>query len=91
MGIEMGENKTDIAGVYIEGVMKGYPAQKAGLKQGDIIVEFDGVEVKTPYELLAQILRHNVGDVIQLKVYRGGDYLMIDLELVKAPVVESAK
>ncbi len=91
MGIEMGENKTDIAGVYIQGVMERYPAEEAGLKEGDIIVEFDGTDVKTPYELLAQILRHNVRDVIQLRVYRNGGYLMLSLELVEAPVVENTK
>ena len=91
MGIEMGENKTEIAGVYIQGVMKRYPAEEAGLKEGDIIVEFDGTEVKTPYELLAHILRHNVGDVIQLKVHREGSYLMLSIELIEAPVIENTK
>lgn len=83
MGIEMGENETDIAGVYINDVVKGYPAEKAGIKKGDIIVEFDGVAVKTPYELLAQILRHDAGDVVQIKIYRDGDYQTISLELVE--------
>jgi len=91
IGIEMGENKTDIAGVYIQGVMKRYPAEEAGLKEGDIIVEFGGTEVKTPYELLAQILRHNVGDVIQLRVYREGSYLMLSIELIESPVIENTK
>ena len=83
MGIEMGENETDIAGVYVSNVMKGYSAEKAGIKKGDIIVEFDGVAVKTPYELLARILRHNVGDAVQIKIYRDGDYQTVSLELVE--------
>jgi len=83
MGIEMVENETDMAGVYINNVIEGYPAEKAGMKKGDIIVEFDGIAVKTPYELLAQILRHNVGDVVQIKIYRDGDYQTISLELVE--------
>jgi len=83
MGIEMGENETDIAGVYVNNVIKGYSAEKAGIKKGDIIVEFDGVAVKTPYELLARILRHNVGDEIQIKIYRDGDYQTASLELVE--------
>jgi len=85
MGIEMGENPTEVIGVYISSVMKGYPAEEAGVKSGDIIVEFNGVEVKTPYELLAQILRHNVGDGIELKIYRDGGYLTLRLTLVEAP------
>lgn len=89
MGIEMGENPTDIVGVYIEGVMEGYPAEKAGLKKGDVIVELDGVEIKTPYELLAQIFRKNVGDVVEIKVYRDGKFLSLSLELVESPVTNS--
>lgn len=85
MGIEMGENKTDVVGVYIKSVMKGYPAEKAGLREGDVIVEFNGTKIQTPYELLAQILRHNVGDVVELKVYRDGDYIDINVELVESP------
>lgn len=85
MGIEMGENTTDVVGVYIRSVMKGYPAHKAGLRAGDVIVEFNGVALRSPYELLAQILRHNVGDVVELKVYRGGQYLTLKVELVETP------
>jgi serine protease Do len=69
--------------VYVNNVIKGYSAEKAGIKKGDIIVEFDGVAVKTPYELLARILRHNVGDEIQIKIYRDGDYQTVRLELVE--------
>ncbi|MDZ7838616.1 MAG: trypsin-like peptidase domain-containing protein [Actinomycetota bacterium] len=85
IGVEMGENPTDILGVYINSVMDGYPAQKAGIRQGDIIVEFAGKEVQTPYELLAQILRHNVGDNIRVKLYRDGNNIELDLNLAEAP------
>ncbi|MGM0368049.1 MAG: S1C family serine protease [Actinomycetota bacterium] len=85
MGIEMGNNPTEVLGVYINSVMDGYPAEEAGIKSGDIITKFDGVRIKTPYELLAQILRHNVGDMVDLEVYRNGEYINIELELVKAP------
>jgi len=81
IGIEMGENTTDIVGVYVESVMNEYPAEKAGIKQGDVIVEFNKIEVKNPYKFLSQILRHNVGDIVQLKVYRNGDYITLNVEL----------
>jgi S1-C subfamily serine protease len=53
IGVEMGENSTDIVGVYINNAPEGYPASEAGIKAGDIITKFDGVEVKTSYELFA--------------------------------------
>lgn len=89
LGIEMGENKTGIAGVYIVNAMEGYPADKAGIKSGDIITEFSGVEVQNPLELIAQILRHNVGDSVKTKIYRGGQYLDITMELVESPLTQS--
>ncbi|MBA7699166.1 Periplasmic pH-dependent serine endoprotease DegQ [subsurface metagenome] len=89
IGVEMGENRTDIVGVYIENAMEGYPAVEAGIKSGDIITEFDGAVVQTPFELFAQILRLNVGDIVELEVYRDGEYLTITLELVEAPITEN--
>jgi len=89
IGIEMEENKTDIIGVYIKNTTEGYPAEKAGIKSGDIITEFDGVEVQNPLELIAQILRRDVGDVVNIKIYRDGEYLNITLELVESPVTEN--
>jgi len=89
IGIVMGENNTDISGVYIENVAKGYPAEKAGIKPGDIITEFDGVEVKNPLELIARILRHNVGDTVIAKIYRDDKYLNITLELTESPLTKN--
>ncbi len=81
IGIEMGENKTEVKGVIVHKVSKGYPAEKAGIREGDVITEFDGKIVETPYQLLAQILRHNVGDDVILKVYRDGSLLSINVAL----------
>jgi serine protease Do len=88
IGVEMGENKTDITGVYINDAPEGYPASEAGIKTGDIISKFDGVEVKTSYELFAQILRHDVGDVVEVEIYRDGEYLTVTLKLVENPVTQ---
>jgi serine protease Do len=89
IGIEMGENDTDIAGVYISSVTEGYPAKEAGMLTGDIITEFDGVEVKNPYELFGRILRYNVGDIVDIEIYRNGDYLTITMELVESPLTQN--
>jgi len=88
IGVEMGENKTDITGVYINDAPEGYPASEAGIKTGDIISKFDGVEVKTSYELFAQILRHDVGDVVEVEIYRVGEYLTVTLKLVENPATQ---
>ncbi|MHB1253224.1 MAG: S1C family serine protease [Candidatus Humimicrobiaceae bacterium] len=81
MGIEMGQNTSDVKGVYIKSVTKGNAAEKAGIKQGDIITEFGAEKIETPYQLLAQIVRHNVGDSITLKISRDGKIIDINLIL----------
>lgn len=85
MGIEMGDNNTDIKGVFINSVTSGYPAEKAGIKSGDIVTEIAGKQVETQYQLLAQILRKNVGDIVSVKIYRQGTYLTFNIELAERP------
>jgi S1-C subfamily serine protease len=87
MGIEMGTNNTEVKGVYINNVTKGYPAEKAGLAAGDIITEFGGVKVESPYQLLAKILSYNVGDKIELIIYRNGSYVSLSVLLIEKPAI----
>jgi len=83
MGIEMGQNSSNIKGVYIKSIVAGKPAEQAGIKQGDIITEFDGVKTETPYELLAQVIRHNVGDSVTIKISRDDKIIDTNLTLVE--------
>jgi len=91
IGVEMGENETDIVGVYIVKAQDGYPAKEAGIKNGDVIVEFDGVKVTTPYELFAEMLKSDVGDEVRLKIYRDNEYIIFDVVLVEAPYTENTE
>jgi len=90
MGIEMGQNTTDVPGVLISMVQKGYPADKAGIKAGDILTVFDGEPVRTNFELLAQMLRHNVGDTVTVNIYRNGNNLSLNVTLVESPVTSQS-
>jgi len=49
------------------------------------------VEVKNPLELIARILRHNVGDTVIAKIYRDDKYLNITLELTESPLTKNIK
>ncbi len=57
-------------GIYVNEVESGSPAEKAGLLAGDIIVEADGTVVTSTSQLQGIINAKNVGDTVQLKVYR---------------------
>jgi len=89
IGVEMGPNETDIVGVYIINTQDGYPANEAGIRIGDVVVEFDGVQIKTPYELFAEMLKSDVGDRVELTVFRDGKYIIFNLILVEAPYSEN--
>jgi S1-C subfamily serine protease len=88
IGIEMGNNTTDIPGVLITSVVSGKPAELAGLKAGDIITEIGGGAIDSSYQLLAQLLRHNVGDSVTIKYYRDNTYSTVNVELIEKPQAE---
>ncbi len=52
------------------GVTAGGPADKAGLKAGDLILEIDGVEINSSDELIVAIRSRNVGDKVKIKFKR---------------------
>jgi S1-C subfamily serine protease len=56
--------------VIIGGVAPGSPADKAGLKKGDRIIEFDGVDLKTWRDLTDRIAASSAGDAVTLLVQR---------------------
>lgn len=58
------------AGVRIENVEEGSPADEAGLQAYDIITEINGVRVYTNDELIAQIDQYAAGDTVELTICR---------------------
>ena len=65
------ENKLE-EGVYVVGVQEFSPAEKAGLKIGDLIVEFGGKRVKTLEELNQVKSQYNDGDSVPVEIIRDG-------------------
>lgn len=66
-------------------VTSGSPAARAGLKQGDIILEFDGKRI-TPNESLAHfIAEKNVGDIVSLRIRSGSEERIVPVTLIERP------
>lgn len=59
------------AGVGVSSVRPGGPAEKAGLKAGDVIVKFAGIPVGDVHEYMAALETVDVGDEIDIVVKRG--------------------
>ncbi|WP_456407196.1 DegQ family serine endoprotease [Caldithrix abyssi] len=68
-------------GVFVTSVIEGSAADKAGIKEGDVILSVDGKEVNRPNELQAKIGIKNPGDVVTLKVWRDGKELTVKAKL----------
>lgn len=68
-------------GALISEVIKDSPADKAGLKQGDIILEYNKVPVKSLQSFRNEVSLMNPGASIQLKVNRKGQILSIPVVL----------
>ena len=58
-------------GVRFADVRDGTPAGKAGLKAGDILIEFDGKEIANLYDFTYALRAHKPGDEVLVKVIRG--------------------
>ena len=72
-------------GAYVRGVEDYSPAEKAGLKIGDIIIEADGQKVESMDDLNKIKNTHKIGDKMTLKLYRDGKELSVELTLAEQP------
>jgi S1-C subfamily serine protease len=72
MGIAPTIGATDVTGARIERVQPRSPAAKAGLKAGDVVVEFDGQRIAEWGDLIRAIRSKSPGDEVELKVLKDG-------------------
>jgi serine protease Do len=66
-------------------VVPGSPAEKAGLKEADVILSVDGTDLNESYTLQNAVASHRVGDVITLNVHRDGKDMEIEVTLEEVP------
>ncbi|MDE6615806.1 MAG: trypsin-like peptidase domain-containing protein [Lachnospiraceae bacterium] len=71
-------------GVFIEEVTEGAPAQKAGIQKGDIIVKFNGMEIKTMQSLQEKLALCKAGKKVEVVIKRAdnGEYIEKTMEVV---------
>lgn len=60
-------------GVYLQNVVEDSPAEKAGLKKGDVIRKFDGVTVSSLSEIKSSLDYYEEGEKVELVIYRSDD------------------
>ncbi|MBO4461044.1 MAG: trypsin-like peptidase domain-containing protein [Clostridiales bacterium] len=68
-------------GAVVYGVEEGSPADKAGLKQNDVITAVNGKQISGQSELRSILSSGKEGDVVTLSVYRQGEVIEVEVTL----------
>lgn len=66
VGVSTREQQEGLPGVIIHEVLRGGPAQQAGLQDGDVLVSIDGAQLNSATSLTSVLDRHYPGDVVDL-------------------------
>lgn len=81
---ELGLESTN--GAYVSDVTAGGPADEAGLREGDMIVGIDGMQIHSFDQLISYLFTHeSPGDTILLDILRNNEQIQIDLVLGARP------
>lgn len=72
-------------GALIASVDSNTPAAKAGLKEEDVVLEINGVLIKDDTDFRLRVAEYAPGSKIDLKVFRNGKYLNIEVTLSERP------
>ena len=70
-------------GALITQAFKGMPAEKAGIRRGDVIIEFDKVAIRDSNHLMHVVAAAGVGKTVEVKVIRAGEEKVLKVKLGK--------
>ncbi|MDD5702625.1 MAG: trypsin-like peptidase domain-containing protein [Dehalococcoidales bacterium] len=72
-------------GVLITETVSGAPADRAGIRAGDVITAVDDKPISTRDELVSKIRGYNIGDTVQVTYWRGNSQTTTEVELGQSP------
>jgi len=81
LGVQGDEGAMDIQGARIAHVALNSPAKNAGLEEGDIIVELNGIPVNDWGDLLNAMLASKIGDTVKVKIQRDNQTLTLEVTM----------
>jgi membrane-associated protease RseP (regulator of RpoE activity) len=85
IGVDTGDRKRvpslNTYGVELDDVNRNEPADLAGLKRGDIVIDFAGYAVRTPGDLRYRIYQAVPGSIVPVVVIRGNERIAIDMKV----------
>ncbi len=95
LGVSMGEVSTVDSELYglprtmgalVQSAVPGSPAAAAGLRQEDVIVAVEGVDIERPSQLQVLIAQRRPGDEVTVRFYRNGEPQEVSVRLGTAPL-----
>jgi serine protease Do len=75
----------DLKGALVSGVMKGSPAEKAGIKQGDVILQFNGKTIEDTGHLRNMVSQTPLGTTVTVKLLRQKKELDVEVVIAELP------
>jgi serine protease Do len=75
----------DLRGALVSGIVKGSPAEKAGIKQGDVILEYDGKVVEDTGHLRNMVSQTPIGTVVKIKLLRRKKEIELQVTIAELP------
>ena len=78
-------NVEEKEGALIGQVFEGSPAEKAGLKVGDIVVEIDGTRIKSSQDVVREVLKKQIGQKIKIAIIRDGKRMELPVTTAEMP------
>lgn len=85
-GLQPGQSNPASEGVIVEEVMPGSPAAQAQLQRGDVILKFDGRDVKNIYALRSMLAQTELNKNVELDIVRNGKPLKVTTQIKEEPV-----
>jgi serine protease Do len=83
LGIRFSRDQQRQDKVRVENVIGNSPAERAGVRRGDVITQIDGVTIDSQDDLFLQVGFHPAGTMVEVVVNRGGNSRSIQLQLGK--------
>jgi len=74
----------EVKGALVNDVIKGGPADKAGIRQGDVITSLNSKEVKDPSHLQRSVAEAGIGKIAKITIFRDGKALELNITLASA-------
>lgn len=72
-------------GALVVGVVSGSPAERAGIRRGDVVLEIAGRKIKTPDELVSAVKEQKIGSKVDVLIWRDGKLVRVQVLINEKP------